>query len=400
MDNFDEIRTISSKCKLLYVEDNKMVRDVTLSFLEEYFDAIIVADDGEDGLLKFHNNEIDFIITDINMPKLNGLEMAKKIKAINQELPILLLSAHNDTEYFMDSIKLGIEGYLQKPIDLEQFETILYKTVKNIQMRKEHEEYKLSLEMKVKEQLNELRVKDVLIARQAKMAAMGEMIDIIAHQWKQPLNNIKMWSELLSIYKTPDEMIEYKYIEEYREKLSSKLEHLLDTLDEFRNFFRPNYNIKVLSLQSILQSITILLKDELIQNTVNVSIQCDNSLYIEANENDIKHLFINLIKNSIEEMVKSDIKYNQREISIVCEGCDERVIIKVSDSGKGIPKEILPYLFDLNFTTKGEIGGSGVGLYMCKQIVQKYDGEMSATNNVGDTNGALFVIEFLKKGAK
>lgn len=400
MDNFDEIRTISSKCKLLYVEDNKMVRDVTLSFLEEYFDAIIVADDGEDGLLKFHNNEIDFIITDINMPKLNGLEMAKKIKAINQELPILLLSAHNDTEYFMDSIKLGIEGYLQKPIDLEQFETILYKTVKNIQMRKEHEEYKLSLEMKVKEQLNELRVKDVLIARQAKMAAMGEMIDIIAHQWKQPLNNIKMRSELLSIYKTPDEMIEYQYIEECRDNLSYNLRHLLDTLDEFRNFFRPNYNIKVLSLESIVKSVTILLEDELIQNTVNISIQCDNSLYIEANENDIKHLFINLIKNSIEEMVKSEIKYNQREISIVCEGSDDRVIIKVSDSGKGIPKEILPYLFDLNFTTKGEIGGSGVGLYMCKQIVQKYDGEMSATNNVGDTNGALFVIEFLKKGAK
>lgn len=400
MDNFEEIRAISSKCQLLYVEDNETVRDVTLSFLEEYFDEIIIAVDGEDGLLQFQNNKIDFIITDINMPKLNGIEMSKKIKSINQDLPILLLSAYNDTEYFMDSIKLGIEGYLQKPIDLEQFETILYKTVKNIQVKKEHEEYKFSLEMKVKEQLNELRTKDLLIAQQARMAAMGEMIDIIAHQWKQPLNNIKMRSELLSIYETPDGMIEYKYIEEYRNNLSSKLKHLLDTLDEFRNFFRPNYNIKVLSLQSILQSITILLKDELIQNTVNVSIQCDDSLYIEANENDIKHLFINLIKNSIDEMIKSEIKYNQRKISIICDGCDDRITINVSDSGKGVADEILPHLFDLNFTTKEDIGGSGVGLYMCKQIVQKYDGEISVTNKVGDTTGALFSIKFLKKGAK
>ncbi len=121
MPNIDEVISYSSKLNLLYVEDHKDARDSSLNIFEEFFDNIIVAVDGEEGITKFEQNKIDIIITDINMPKLNGLEMISKIRKINKNIPVLVLSAYSDSGYFMESIRLGVDGYLLKPIELDQF---------------------------------------------------------------------------------------------------------------------------------------------------------------------------------------------------------------------------------------------------------------------------------------
>jgi len=127
--NLENIIEQSYKLRLLYVEDSTDTREASIAIFEEFFENIIVAFDGEDGLNKFQNNEVDLIITDIKMPKLDGIGMISKIKEINPDIPILILSAYNEFEYFIDSIKIGIEGYLLKPIDLNQFEAILGKII-------------------------------------------------------------------------------------------------------------------------------------------------------------------------------------------------------------------------------------------------------------------------------
>jgi PAS domain S-box-containing protein len=139
--------------KLLYVEDNEEARLGTSMMLGEFFDDITVAVDGEDGLKKFKESEFDLIVSDINMPKMNGIEMAAEIKKINNDIAVLILSAYNETSYFLDTIKIGIEGYLLKPIDLEQFLTIISKTAKKIKIFKENIEYKNSLELKVAQEV-------------------------------------------------------------------------------------------------------------------------------------------------------------------------------------------------------------------------------------------------------
>jgi len=127
----------SKKLKLLYVEDNKEARESTLLILEDFFESVVVAVDGADGLEKFKNNNIDVVITDIHMPKLNGLEMSEEIKRINLNMPILVLSAYNDSQYFTQSIKIGIDGYLLKPVDMQQFLAVLEKVTKKIKLEKE-----------------------------------------------------------------------------------------------------------------------------------------------------------------------------------------------------------------------------------------------------------------------
>ncbi len=137
MTNIEEVIKYSQKLKLLYVEDNQEARESTLIVLEEFFDEIVVAVNGEDGYEKFveYQETVDIIITDINMPKLNGLEMTKKINDINKDIPILVLSAHNDSNFFIDSIKLGIEGYLLKPIEIEQFIDVLDIVIQKIKLK-------------------------------------------------------------------------------------------------------------------------------------------------------------------------------------------------------------------------------------------------------------------------
>ncbi len=108
----EELLKTSKTIKVLYVEDNETARESTLGMLENFFKDIVVAVDGLDGWEKFQENEYDLIISDINMPRMNGIEMINEIRKVNHDISILILSAYNESGYFMDTIRIGIDGYL------------------------------------------------------------------------------------------------------------------------------------------------------------------------------------------------------------------------------------------------------------------------------------------------
>ena len=148
----NELIKHSQDLKVLYVEDDPYTREITTMLLEEFFDSIIIAVDGEDGYKKFKENRIDLVISDINMPKLNGIDMCDKIKKINADTSIIVLSAHDDHRYFVDSIRIGVDGFLLKPIDFAQLSELIFKIVqkyKYIYEAKENlhllEEYKTAV---------------------------------------------------------------------------------------------------------------------------------------------------------------------------------------------------------------------------------------------------------------
>jgi PAS domain S-box-containing protein len=129
MIDIDEVIEYSQNLTLLYVEDNQDAREMTSMILEDFFDNIIVAVDGQDGYEKFVENDIDLVITDINMPKMNGLELCKKIREHDENISLIILSAHNEDNFFMESIKYGVTGYLLKPIDIDQLTGMIYRVV-------------------------------------------------------------------------------------------------------------------------------------------------------------------------------------------------------------------------------------------------------------------------------
>lgn len=149
--------------KTLYVEDNEDARTFTLDMLKHFFNDVTIAVDGLDGLEKFKNSQFDLVLTDINMPNMNGLEMIKEMKTLNANILTIVLSAHNETDYFIASIKLAIDGFLLKPLELTQFVDTLNKVVEKLHLRKQLEEYQtrleesnVNLEKKVQERTSEL----------------------------------------------------------------------------------------------------------------------------------------------------------------------------------------------------------------------------------------------------
>jgi c-di-GMP phosphodiesterase len=157
--NIKELSTMSMGLKLLYVEDDDSARKRTLALLSNFFKDITVAIDGEDGLEKFKNASFDLILSDINMPKLNGLEMLKIIREQNQNIPILFLSAYNDSTYILQAIELDIDGYILKPLEQEQFLKAIFKTVQKIKLLALSDSYKNELEAEVKSRNEEIEYK-------------------------------------------------------------------------------------------------------------------------------------------------------------------------------------------------------------------------------------------------
>lgn len=117
-----EMMELAKKMRVLYVEDNEEARESMVGLLQNIFDDVTIATDGEDGLKKFRQIDgIDLIITDINMPKMNGMEMVAKVREEDEDVFILILSAHNEAEYFAESNKQRVDGYLYKPLESKQF---------------------------------------------------------------------------------------------------------------------------------------------------------------------------------------------------------------------------------------------------------------------------------------
>ncbi len=158
-----EVIAKSKNLSILYVEDNKGARESTLDLFLDFFGHVDVAVDGKDGLEKFHSNHYDLIITDINMPNMDGIEMIKQIRETDKEIYILVLSAYNESGHFTQTIRLGIEGYILKPIEMDQFIDILKKIVTKFTLKQQNLNYKQNLEKQVDEKSKELKEKNRLL---------------------------------------------------------------------------------------------------------------------------------------------------------------------------------------------------------------------------------------------
>ncbi len=154
-----DIKELKALCKglnLLYVEDDTSTRETTYKLLNNFFDDIITAIDGRDALAKFRTQKFDLILSDINMPNLNGLEMLKEIREENEFIPVLMLSAYNDSEYFLKAIELDVDGYILKPVEHNQFIRAIFKIVRKIKAFKISENYQKDLELEVKKRNEEI----------------------------------------------------------------------------------------------------------------------------------------------------------------------------------------------------------------------------------------------------
>ena len=229
--------------------------------------------------------------------------------------------------------------------------------------------------------------KDRLLLEQSKLAAMGEMIGAIAHQWRQPLNALAMRIQFIED-DFEDELIDKEYMHEHSTESMKLVNFMSKTIDDFRNFFtidkmKGDFGVK-----------------EKIDETVNMLIgQLDNyNIKVEINENDFKingfpsefqQVVLNIINNAKDAFLEKNMENGK--IEVVIDSNNNLGIIKIKDNAGGIPQDVIKRVFEPYCTTKEQGKGTGLGLYMSKMIIEDNMKGKLSVENIDD--GAIFTIE-------
>jgi diguanylate cyclase (GGDEF)-like protein len=151
--DFASLSGLSKQLNALYVEDDEKVQEQSIKLFDSFFKEVIIKSNGVEALEEFKANpDIDLIITDIAMPKMDGIELINEIRELNKHIPIIILSAMNNQKILTQAIKLGVDGYCLKPIDLFDFSEVLMKIIEKIKLENQVKEYEQSLEDKIHEQ--------------------------------------------------------------------------------------------------------------------------------------------------------------------------------------------------------------------------------------------------------
>ncbi|PHO08794.1 histidine kinase [Malaciobacter canalis] len=247
---------------------------------------------------------------------------------------------------------------------------------------------------KILEEAQKNRQKDTILAQQSKMAAMGEMIANITHQWRQPLSVI---STAVTGLKFEKELGILKDDNFYRgmDSIHNSVMHLSKTIDDFRNFFKPNKDKINFNLKDVVEKTLKLLSSQFDINNIYFIKNCEN-IKIHGTENELVQVLINIINNSRDALKHVD---NKRLIFIDIFKQNGKVVLLVKDTAGGINKSIIKKVFEPYFTTKKDTG-TGIGLYMSKKIIKdSLNGEISVSNETFvyekiQYKGACFKLTF------
>ena len=254
------------------------------------------------------------------------------------------------------------------------------------------------LETKVSKEVTQNRKKDIIMFQQARLASLGEMLNNIAHQWRQPLGSLTMIVQSFQTKMLVGKLTE-KFVDEKVEDALLLAQNMSNTLDDFKNFFSPDKTRSKFFIKNCIEHSMQLAKYLLEQENIKINLLIKQDVEINSFYNELSHVFLNIISNS-KDALCSTIDKDDRIIKIIIHKYKEHVIINMIDNGGGIPDEIIPKIFEPYYTTKYKSAGTGIGLYMSKQIVEKHmNGTISyktVTHKIKDKrnfNCSLFTIK-------
>jgi signal transduction histidine kinase len=250
---------------------------------------------------------------------------------------------------------------------------------------RELQELNETLEQRVHEEAAKSREKDLLLIQQSRLAAMGEMIGNIAHQWRQPLNTIGLtFANIKDAWDFND--LTGEYLEEATQSGMKLTQQMSTTIDDFRNFFRPNREAAPFSLTTSVENALELVEASFKSHEIAITLKVRADVRVMGFANEYAQVLLNLLGNARNAIIEKGVKPGQVGVEIGREGSEGYVVVR--DNGGGIPDAILGKIFDPYFTTRQ--AGTGIGLYMSKMIIENNMHGRIEVRNIG--GGAEFRV--------
>jgi len=299
--------------------------------------------------------EFDLILLDIIMQPLDGFEVCKQLKANpnTQDIPIIFLTAKTDEESILKAFKLGGVDYITKPFNEKELEA---RVNTHIQLK--------ALQDNLHE---ENEKKDKILLQQSKMNAIGEMIDYLADQWRQPLSIVSANASAIQIQMQLDNLTN-EAILNYSNEIIQRTNRLSSVIDDFKEFFKPDTSRQFFDLGNTIEKTLNMLSGTFKFNDIRVIFEA-KKINMHGYKCAVMYTMINLLSNALSALIKVDPSNRYLFIDLHLE--NNKVNITIKDSANGIDDEIKEHIFEQYFSTKKLYEGSGLGLFMTKEVVEK-----------------------------
>ena len=399
--DINELKQLTKDVSVLYVEDDAETRSFVEGILKQIFDNVYVAANGELGVKSFELHKQELIITDINMPGMSGIEMLKAISHKNRgcQYKTIVITAYSEQELFLETIDIGVDGFILKPIKTDNILKTIYKVAKHINLviekdnlKRQIEDQNIKLESQMLDVIKKYNEQQNILFEQSKNALMGEMISAIAHQWKQPLNALAIIVQDIKEAYEYDEL-NIEYLEDFEEKALNQIEFMSKTISDFRDFLKPNKRKENFLIKDALENINHILQAQLKVHSIKLKIDVDD-ISLNGIKGEFEQIALNLINNSKDAIIsKQKDGFFEGEITVSATQDDSKTIVEFKDNGGGIPDSMIDKIFSPYFTSKGK-NGTGIGLYIVKMLSESsFNGDISVYNENG---GAVFKITIPK----
>ncbi|MBU1642768.1 HAMP domain-containing histidine kinase [bacterium] len=247
------------------------------------------------------------------------------------------------------------------------------------------------LEERVQRNVAEIIAKDMQLVHKERLAQMGELLGMIAHQWRQPLNIISAAVTDMDL-KIQLGTVDYTVCQKNLETISVQTQHLSSTIDDFRDFFKMTKEKEETSLEEIVTATLSIVKEFIENQKIAVKTDLHSSESFNSYPNELKQVLLNLLKNAEDVLIERGVV--EAEIKIKSFSDEENLYLEVCDNAGGVPEEMMAYVFNAYYSSKPQEKGTGLGLYMSKMIIEEHcGGELTLRN---EEEGACFRIALPK----
>jgi signal transduction histidine kinase len=379
--------------KLLVIDDERPILDVLQMSLTGEGYEVMTAENGNEGLEIFEEFRPKVVLTDIKMPGIDGIEVLKRVKAIDDEAEVIVITGHGDMDSAIAALQHGASDFINKPIRNDVLTLALERAEKKLEMNQRLRDYTENLEQRVEECTTELKQAHEELLRSERLATIGETVAGLAHYIKNILSGLRGGLYMVNTGVSKDNRDMFK---EGSSMMERNIERISDLALDLLSYSKERTPERVLcDPNEIVAEAIDIFKEKAKAHGITLDILADPSLdkaYLDRRG--IYNVLLNLISNAIDACIYDEDTSKAWKVTVKTgvksrAHSGETVFFEVSDNGTGMTDEVKAKLFTKFFSTKAG-KGTGLGLLITQKIIHEHGGEISLESTAGQ--GATFLV--------